>query len=62
MRSSVEAAEAKAKDAAEQEAFVRQACDEKLRVAQIEGQGMVKLLTAKWRSEFDKRKKLHNQV
>ena len=41
---------------------MRQSCEERLRIAEIEGAGMVKVLTAKWRAEFDKRKKLHNQV
>ena len=39
-----------------------QECEDRIRVTEIESQAMVKLLTTKWRSEFDKRKKLHNQV
>ena len=41
---------------------MRQSCEERLHVSEIESQGLAKLLTAKWRAEFDKRKKLHNQV
>ena len=31
-------------------------------MAEVEAQGATRLLTAKWRAEFERRKKLHNQV
>ncbi|GAX80690.1 hypothetical protein CEUSTIGMA_g8125.t1 [Chlamydomonas eustigma] len=61
-KAQIEAAEAKAREAAEEVEDVKLRCQDQLRVAQIESQAMIKLLTEKWRTEFDKRKKLHNQV
>ena len=36
--------------------------EDRIRIAEVEGAAIARLLREKWRTEFDKRKRLHNLV
>lgn len=46
----------------EQMTFVRQQAEEQVRIKELETTGIVNHFKEKWRQEFEKRKRLHNQV
>eukprot|EP00798_Chlamydomonas_sp_ICE-L_P005079 gene5079-34877_t len=52
----------RAAEAKEDLSTLQSRCDEKLRIQQIENQGMITHFKDKWKTEFDRRRKLHNQV
>jgi len=61
-RAEVDAALSRAQEAEEALSFTREQCEQQLRIKELEAQGMIKHFQDKWRAEFEKRKKLHNQV
>lgn len=61
-REALEVAEKRATEAVEQLVFVQEQCEQQLRIKELETTGLVNHFKDKWRSEFEKRKKLHNMV
>ncbi|GIL77178.1 hypothetical protein Vretimale_3159 [Volvox reticuliferus] len=54
--------ESKARDAREEAETVRKEAEQAARILQLETQGQIAHYREKWRTEFEKRRKLHNQV
>eukprot|EP00199_Chlamydomonas_sp_CCMP681_P000065 CAMPEP_0119105464 /NCGR_PEP_ID=MMETSP1180-20130426/3409_1 /TAXON_ID=3052 ORGANISM="Chlamydomonas cf sp, Strain CCMP681" /NCGR_SAMPLE_ID=MMETSP1180 /ASSEMBLY_ACC=CAM_ASM_000741 /LENGTH=1060 /DNA_ID=CAMNT_0007090509 /DNA_START=65 /DNA_END=3247 /DNA_ORIENTATION=+ len=58
----VEAAKQKVRDAQDQVEAMQDKCDQQLHIMELESQGQIRHFKSKWQEEFDKRKKLHNQL
>lgn len=61
-RAQVDDLKKRSEEAEEQLVFVRQQCEEQVRIKDLEANGIVNHFKEKWRLEFEKRKRLHNQV
>ncbi len=62
MQGEVRAAQQRAQDLADQMELMQHKYEQQLRVLRVESEGQIQLFKDRWSAEFEKRKRLHNQV